>query len=108
MKSIEFYYDFGSPTAYLAYTQLEKADENKFNIEGNNHNSDFYFTWKLGINATEIKYDVKICETGFVVYGNGELMPQGYSIMENFFEFLSVNCIRVTSMESQSPSKVKY
>ena len=25
MKSIEFYYDFGSPTAYLAWTQLEKA-----------------------------------------------------------------------------------
>ena len=27
MKSIEFYYDFGSPTAYLAWTQIEKADE---------------------------------------------------------------------------------
>ena len=33
MKSIEFYYDFGSPTAYLAWTQLEKADDTKFNIE---------------------------------------------------------------------------
>ncbi len=33
MKSIEFYYDFGSPTAYLAWTQLEKADETKFSIE---------------------------------------------------------------------------
>ena len=33
MKSIEFYYDFGSPTAYLAWTQIEKADEIKFNVE---------------------------------------------------------------------------
>ena len=33
MKSIEFYYDFGSPTAYLAWTQIEKADVKKFNIE---------------------------------------------------------------------------
>ena len=33
MKSIEFYYDFGSPTAYLAWTQIEKADIKKFNIE---------------------------------------------------------------------------
>ena len=33
MKSIEFYYDFGSPTAYLAWTQIEKVDVKKFNIE---------------------------------------------------------------------------
>ena len=33
MKSIEFYYDFGSPTAYLAWTQILKADEKKFRIE---------------------------------------------------------------------------
>ena len=33
MKSIEFYYDFGSPTAYLAWSQIEKADVKKFNIE---------------------------------------------------------------------------
>ena len=33
MKSIEFYYDYGSPTAYLAWTQIKKADEIKFNVE---------------------------------------------------------------------------
>ena len=33
MKSIEFYYDFGSPTAYLAWTQIKKADAEKFSIE---------------------------------------------------------------------------
>ena len=33
MKSIEFYYDFGSPTAYLAWTQIKKADVEKFSIE---------------------------------------------------------------------------
>ena len=37
MKSIEFYYDFGSPTAYLAWTQMEKADLKKFNIEYNQY-----------------------------------------------------------------------
>ena len=33
MKSIEFYYDFGSPTAYLAWTQIKKADAENFSIE---------------------------------------------------------------------------
>ena len=32
MKIIDFYYDYGSPTAYLAWTQLIKADRTKFNI----------------------------------------------------------------------------
>ena len=32
MKSIEFYYDYGSPTAYLAWTQLIKADSSLFEI----------------------------------------------------------------------------
>ena len=32
MKSIEFYYDYGSPTAYLAWSQLVKADNTKFEI----------------------------------------------------------------------------
>ena len=32
MKSIDFYFDYGSPTAYLAWTQLIKADRTKFNI----------------------------------------------------------------------------
>ena len=32
MKSIEFYYDYGSPTAYLAWTQLIKADSSLFKI----------------------------------------------------------------------------
>ena len=35
MKSIDFYYDFGSPTAYLAWTQMIKADNDKFNINYN-------------------------------------------------------------------------
>ena len=32
MKSIEFYFDYGSPTAYLAWTQLEKLNANKYEI----------------------------------------------------------------------------
>ena len=32
MKSIDFYFDYGSPTAYLAWTQLDKADIGKFDI----------------------------------------------------------------------------
>ena len=32
MKSIDFYYDYGSPTAYLAWTQLSKLDSNKYQI----------------------------------------------------------------------------
>ena len=33
-KNIEFYFDFGSPTAYLAYTQLQLiAEKNKINLE---------------------------------------------------------------------------
>ena len=35
MKLIDFYYDYGSPTAYLAWTQLAKADNNKFQINYN-------------------------------------------------------------------------
>ena len=35
MKIIDFYYDYGSPTAYLAWTQLAKADNNKFQINYN-------------------------------------------------------------------------
>ena len=35
MKSIEFYYDYGSPTAYLAWTQLIKSDNQKFQISYN-------------------------------------------------------------------------
>ena len=33
MKSIEFYYDFGSPTAYLSLDSNKKADVKKFSIE---------------------------------------------------------------------------
>ena len=32
MKSIDFYYDFGSPTAYLAWSQLSILDNNRFKI----------------------------------------------------------------------------
>ena len=33
-KNIEFYFDFGSPTAYLAFTQLQLiAEKNKTNLE---------------------------------------------------------------------------
>tara|TARA_B100000927_G_C16397841_1_gene442108 strand:- start:116 stop:703 length:588 start_codon:yes stop_codon:yes gene_type:complete len=33
-KNIEFYFDFGSPTAYLAFTQLQLiAEKNKINLE---------------------------------------------------------------------------
>ena len=32
MKSIDFYYDYGSPTAYLAWTQLSKQDNNNYQI----------------------------------------------------------------------------
>ncbi len=32
MKCIDFYYDYGSPTAYLAWTQLIKTDKQKFKI----------------------------------------------------------------------------
>ena len=32
MKSIDFYYDFGSPTAYLAWSQLIKSDPNRFQV----------------------------------------------------------------------------
>ncbi|MDC3057248.1 2-hydroxychromene-2-carboxylate isomerase [Alphaproteobacteria bacterium] len=35
MKSIDFYYDYGSPTAYLAWTQLSKQDNNKYQINYN-------------------------------------------------------------------------
>ena len=35
MKSIDFYYDYGSPTAYLAWTQMVKADTSKFEINYN-------------------------------------------------------------------------
>tara|TARA_B100000902_G_C27115215_1_gene815711 strand:+ start:240 stop:809 length:570 start_codon:yes stop_codon:yes gene_type:complete len=30
MKSIDFYYDYGSPTAYLAWTQLSKLDKSVY------------------------------------------------------------------------------
>ena len=32
MKSIDFYYDYGSPTAYLAWTRITNADIEKFEI----------------------------------------------------------------------------
>ena len=32
MKSIDFYYDFGSPTAYLAWTQLNILDKSAYKI----------------------------------------------------------------------------
>lgn len=32
MKQIDFYYDFASPTAYLAWSQLVKADNTKYAI----------------------------------------------------------------------------
>ena len=32
MKSIEFYYDYGSPTAYLAWTQLKSLEKDKYNV----------------------------------------------------------------------------
>ena len=32
MKSIDFYYDYGSPTAYLAWSQLSKLDSSNINI----------------------------------------------------------------------------
>ena len=35
MKCIDFYYDYGSPTAYLAWTQLVEADADKFQINYN-------------------------------------------------------------------------
>ena len=35
MKNLDFYYDYGSPTAYLAWTQLSNSDNNKFQINYN-------------------------------------------------------------------------
>ena len=35
MKNLDFYYDYGSPTAYLAWTQLSNADNSKFKINYN-------------------------------------------------------------------------
>ncbi len=32
MKSIDFYYDYGSPTAYLAWTQLKNLDSELYNV----------------------------------------------------------------------------
>ena len=32
MKSIEFYFDYGSPTAYLAWTQLTKPEQNNLKV----------------------------------------------------------------------------
>ncbi len=32
MKNIDFYYDFGSPTAYLAWTQLEKLNTASYKV----------------------------------------------------------------------------
>ena len=32
MKSIDFYYDFGSPTAYLAWTQLSNLNDDKYKV----------------------------------------------------------------------------
>ena len=32
MKSIEFYFDYGSPTAYLAWTQLTKSEQNNLKV----------------------------------------------------------------------------
>ncbi len=32
MKSIDFYYDYGSPTAYLAWTQLKNLNPNNYKV----------------------------------------------------------------------------
>ena len=32
MKSIDFYYDYGSPTAYLAWTQIRNLDVNLYKV----------------------------------------------------------------------------
>ena len=32
MKSIDFYYDYGSPTAYLAWTQIRNLDLNLYKV----------------------------------------------------------------------------
>ena len=33
MKSIDFYYDYGSPTAYLAWTQLKDLDKESYKVK---------------------------------------------------------------------------
>ena len=64
MKSIDFYYDYGSPTAYLAWTQLSRVDNDKFQINYNfSYDRDLKFsnydaiTAKLGINKVITTFD---------------------------------------------------
>ena len=51
MKSIEFYYDYGSPTSYLAWTQIKNLDSESYKVS--------YFPVLLGgiFKATDFEYN---------------------------------------------------
>ena len=87
MKSIDFYYDFGSPTAYLAWSQLKNVDKTKFNIK--------FFPVLLGgiFKATDNKPPGQVKAKANWMFNDIKMYANKYGINFNFNDAFPVNTL---------------
>ena len=87
MKCIDFYYDYGSPTAYLAWCRLNKVDKTKFNIN--------FFPVLLGgiFKATDNKPPGQVKAKANWMCNDIKMYANKYKVEFNFNEAFPVNTL---------------
>lgn len=87
MKSIDFYYDYGSPTAYLAWTQLTRADLEKFEVN--------YYPVLLGgiFRATNNSPPGEVKAKAKWMFGDIKMYANKYNVDFNFNNAFPVNTL---------------
>ena len=87
MKSIDFYYDYGSPTAYLAWTQLIKLNNDHYKIS--------YFPVLLGgiFKATDNKPPGLVASKAKWMLNDVKMYADKYSVNFQMNESFPVNTL---------------
>ena len=87
MKSIDFYYDYGSPTAYLAWTQLKELDKKNYHVS--------YFPVLLGgiFKATDNKPPGAVPAKAKWMFNDISMFAKKYNVDFKMNEAFPVNTL---------------